>query len=88
MRNFLCLLFIKWSFVPARSAFHFYLFFSTTLETLKIKACVILQACYVFIMKKVNEAFIYIRDFSISKQVEKCLKFGEEFAVESNYLVN
>lgn len=49
---------------------------------------VFLQACYIFIIEKIQEAFIYIRDHNNEKQVEKCLKFGELYAEDSNYLVN
>lgn len=56
------------------------------LVALKIKASVILQACYIFIMEKMNQVFYIFRDFSSSKQVEKYLKFEEECAAESKLL--
>lgn len=52
-----------------------------------LKTFVILQACYVFIMEKEKEVFIYIRDFANSTRVKTCWKFVEEFT-SSEYLVN
>lgn len=46
------------------------------------------KACYIFVMPKVKEIFIYIRDFTHTEQLEKCLKSGEGFAAENKYLVS
>lgn len=59
-------------------------FMVESLETFDFTA----KVCYVFIFKKVEEAFIYIRNFTNIEQVERCLKFGEKFAVKSKYRVS